>query len=335
MIGFSAHEREHVAQVLAANTARVRSTAGDDHSAAPDNDHPVWKIADFREANALLMQAPYAPQGTLHFKTALNGNSPIAVNLSDLAVPYAIQWSPACLLPESERLLVREVSIAQLQSVQHALQDFEAALRPLRTLFAIADLIDERRSELDTKHVFHLVRNNALECILDIANLRIMFRDGIRPIDPYACDWLSRPRSANTLPPGFSVWALEEAAWIYALHSFETTLPKRYKKSRIYFRRLPRVRSGYIYPRHAALMELLAGKPFTFDELVASQSVNVANLERDLAALYQCRAITTDPKKLAKVSDSDGYNSGLFFRPSTKTTGDENKELQTFTGSLI
>lgn len=335
MIGFSAKQRDYVGRVLSHTTEQVHTMSKGTESAFQAAEQPVWKIADFREANALLLQAPYSPSGVLHFETALDSGSPVAVSLSELAIPYAIQWTPPCAIPESERLNVREVSVTQPQSVQQALQYFETALRPLRALFAVAELIDGRRSEFDAKHVFHLVRNNSLECIVDVAGRRIMLRDGIRSLDLYAAHWLKRPLSASTLPPGFSVWRLDEAAWIYALHGSDTVLPRRYKKSPIYFLRLPRVRSGFIYPRHSVLMEHLSSKPRTFDQLGRAAGVDAANLERDLAALYQCRAITTEAQKLVKQSGSDGGNSGLFSRSSTKTATEQAKELQTVTGPLI
>lgn len=341
LIGFSAEQRAQVAQRLATNNAEATQTDTDSHKRASTASestarHPVWEISDFREANALLLHAPYTEDGKLQFDSPLNANSPVAVHLSELALPFAVQWTawPAENLQNTST--VRTVHIDRPDSLVKTLQYFEALLRPLRTLFALADQMIERRSELDSKHVYHLMRNNMLDCIVDISRRHIMVRDGIRPIDVYDAAWLSRPLLANSQPQGFTIWTMEEAAWIYALHSPAVKLPARYLQAPIYFRRLPRVRTSMLYPRHTNLLETLGCAALTYDQLCECPDIDKANLERDLHGLYLCRAITTQSQKVARESEYPGDNSGLFSRPtSTLGGGSQTYKIDTVPGYLL
>ena len=341
LIGFSAEQRAQAGLLLATNNAEATQTDTGSHklastASAPTARHPVWEISDFREANALLLHAPYTEDGALHFDSPLNATSPVAVHLSELALPFAVQWTawPATNLQNTST--VRTVHIDRPDSLVKTLQYFEALLRPLRTLFAMADQMIERRSELDSKHVYHLMRNNTLDCIVDISRRHIMVRDGIRPVDVYDAAWLSRPLSANSQPQGFSVWTMEEAAWIYALHFPVAKLPARYLQAPIYFRRLPRVRSSMLYPRHTNLLEMLGCAALTYDQLCECQDIDTANLERDLHGLYLCRAITTQSQKVARESENQGDHSGLFSRPATTLGGgSQTYRIDTLPGYLL
>ena len=296
----------------------------------------------------MLIRAEPAHEGEIQLE-AHDAHSPLAVNLADLVLPYAVQWLlrpakpslPSPVLPASNDIAnkvsaAHEVNIDSTQSLIKTLRYFEAILRPLRTLFALAEQMMERRSELDDRHVFHLTRSNTLDCIVDLSTRRLMVRDGMRPVDVYDTVWQPRPLAANTLPPGFSVWSMEEVAWLYGLHRPTIDLPKRYMQSTVYFRRLPRVRSSLLQPRHTNLMELLGSAALTYQQLRESLDIDMENLERDLYSLYLCRAITTRSHKGAVGHDSDPGYSSLFFRtPSIGMNTVQDYTIQTVTGHLI
>ena len=336
LIGFSAQQRANVASFLAANAAEISSANEAAYGAGPATQYPVWQICDFREANALLVLAPYAQSGQLQITPTSQDPSPLGVDLSQLSVPFAVQWTTAAPHMQSDANQLRTFNMDDPDSILKTLQYFEAMLRPLRTIFAISAHMIERRAEIDNKHVYHLVRNNMLDCILDIAEHQVMVRDGLRPVDLDDAAWLSRPLSANSLPQGFSVWSLEEVAWIYALHCPNIVLPNRYMQAPIYFRRLPHVRSGMIYRRHANLLEILGCAALTYDQLCEESDVDVENLERDLNGLYLCRAITTRSQKSAIEADGETSDSNLFSR-STRSGGDSSNtfKLETMPGHLM
>ena len=346
LLGFSAQQRETVTRFLAENSAAARERTQSD----PDMpwQHPVWVLSDYREANALLICAAPAHEGEIQLE-AHDAYSPLAVKLADLVLPYAVQWlsrpadsgfvspvQPASDNKAHNVSTAHEINIDSAQSLVKTLRYFEASLRPLRTLFALAEQMMERRSELDDQHVFHLTRSNMLDCIVDLSTSRLMVRDGMRPVDVYDTAWQSRPLAANTLPPGFSVWSMEEVAWLYGLHRPTIALPKRYMQSPVYFRRLPRVRSSLLQPRHTNLIELLGSAALTYQQLGESLDIDGENLERDLYSLYLCRAITTRSHKGAMGQDSDAGNSSLFFRPpSIGTNTVHDYTIETVTGHLI
>ena len=346
LLGFSAQQRRVVEQLLAENTAAATKHAQSD----PDMpwQHPVWVLSSYREANALLICASPAHEGEIQLE-AHDAHSPLAVKLADLVLPYAVQWlsSPIQGRPASPALPIdnikardaspaHEVDIDSAQSLIKTLRYFEAILRPLRTLFALAEQMMERRSELDDQHVFHLTRTNMLDCIVDLSTRRLMVRDGMRPVDVYDTVWQPRPLAANTLPPGFSVWSMEEVAWLYGLHRPVIALPKRYMQSPVYFRRLPRVRSSLLQPRHTNLMKALGSAALTYQQLRESLDIDVENLERDLYSLYLCRAITTRSHRGAMGHDGDAGHSSLFFRPpSVGANTVQDYTIETVTGHLI
>ncbi len=334
MIGFPAEQRATVARFLAANTAEV--TAKGKIDSGEGAQHPVWHTSDFREANALLLQAPYKDGGELRFDPSLNPDEPMGVHLSELSIPYAVQWASVPVVHQQDAAKVRNVNVDDPDSLLKTLQYFEALLRPMRTLFSLAEQMIERRGELDEKHAFHLVKKNVLDCILDISKRQIIVRDGLRPVDVYGAAWLSRPISANAVPPGFSVWTMEEAAWVYGLHCQSINLPKRYMQAPVYFRRLPRVRSGMLYPRHTNLMELLGCAALTYDQLCEAPDIDTANLERDLNALYLCRAISTRSQKTSGYPDGNSGDSDLFSRPGGPASdGSQAYKLETVPGHLM
>jgi hypothetical protein len=292
VIGFSAEQRALILAQLNLNKAG---------QSAEEPDHPVWQMTDYREANALLVNAQHIARADaqgLHFHTSSDANAMVGLRPSELNVPYAISGT---LRPEIAAMVASAAPNTQLydkHSVVLTLQYFESALRPLRTAFALAYDMTERTSELDDRHVFHIERDSQLQAILDVPNQRVMVREGLRPRDLEEAIWSPRPRSANSLPVGFVVWAAEELGWLLAMHGASASIPSRYFSKSIYLRRMPRVRAHMLYPRHTLLLELLSQQGWKFVDLLSAVGYSDELLRRDLYALYLCHAITTTVRKL-------------------------------------
>jgi hypothetical protein len=305
LLGFTPEQRAQVQSYVAQNTAQAAAGAPDD-GGEPVFKNPVWQITGFREANALLLNTGHARADDaqiVRFSSGTHSADALGVRLTELAVPYALCGGVS---PPIDVLATRSaprVALEDERSVVLALQHFEAALRPLRTVYALAQELIQRRSELDNKHTYHLMRRGTLDVIVDVPQRRVLVRDGLRPFDLDEAAWQPRPMSANSLPMGFSVWMLEEVAWIHALHCHAFNLPGRYRRKPLHLRRMPRVRASLIYPRHADLLEALGKEGCDYDSLVALHPEHADQLKRDLYALYVCRAITTNPDGVT-MSDS-------------------------------
>jgi hypothetical protein len=304
LLGFTAEQRVLVQNYIADNMAQAISVGPDGSELGAK--HPLWQITGFREANALLLNTAHAHVDnaqTVRFNLGTQTTDALGVRLAELVVPYALCGGVS---PQIEALATHSaprIVLEDERSVVLALQWFEATLRPLRTVYALAQELITRRPELDNKHTYHLLRSGRLDVIVDVPQSRVLVRDGLRPFDLDEAVWQSRPMSANSLPMGFSVWMLEEVAWIHAMHSHTFNLPGRYRRKILHLRRMPRVRSSLIYPRHAELLEALGKEACDYDALGALFPEQAEHLNRDLYAMYVCRAITTNPDGVT-MSDS-------------------------------
>jgi hypothetical protein len=304
IVGFTMAQRKSLADQLL-TTSRGSGFEPASHSTqSPEEQahHPDWQLSDYREADALMLNAARSHVGAdriLRFMSDTEHPSPVGVSLSELSVPFAVAQIEALTtaLGSINELQVHAVDLTDNRSVTYALHYFEAALRPLRALFNFACHMMERRPELDTKHTYHLMHKGALNVLLDLPQRRIWVRDSLHPHEIQDCAWESRPQPANSAPPGFTMWTLEEVAWIFARHCTHPRLPARYREQAIYFRRLPRVRPSLLYPRQLQTLEHISLRPWYLDDLAALPQFSHRLLERDLYALYLCRAITTDPRK--------------------------------------
>jgi hypothetical protein len=300
LLGFSAAQRALVESFLALRATPVDKRALKKNDATTAS---IWQISDYREANALLLntqQARMDDQQILRFSPDVKHADLVGVNLAELRIPYALVGEVSLLVHTAVAQNTPQVVLGDSASMQSGLEFFEASLRPLRTLFAMALLLLERRNELDDRHTFHLVRRSVLDAIVDVPQQRVMLRDGPRPFELEEADWLSRPASANSMPQGFVQWSMEELAWIYALHNAEIDLPERYLTLPIYLRQAPQVRPSMIYPRHVALLELLGQEPCTYRRLVDAFPQRPDLLRRDLYVLFACRSITTSPQRVGQ-----------------------------------
>ncbi len=318
LIGFSADHRDFVATQLALNAV--------DHLSQPsgreDTDllHPIWHVTDFREADALLINGErisYSDADDLRFHMAVDGTDILGIRPSELTLPYAVSGE---MVPDVAAVVTQRAPNTMLydqRSITQTLQYFEANLRPLRTLYALAAMMQERRDEIEPKYTYHLERNGNLDAIIDVPNARVMVRDGLRPFDLDEANWLTRPMSANTLPAQFSVFTMEELAWLLGMHRPTPTLADRYYKQPIYLRRMPRVRSSLLYPRHTVLLQWLSQQGCKLEVLVDAMGLHPEVIVRDLHALYMCRAITTTVKNSVLAAEA-GMSSG----PGASASGD-------------
>jgi hypothetical protein len=314
LIGFNEQECTAIAAFITANAMEAEPTAlGEERL-----HHPIWHIVDYLQADALFINGGAVQQSHdnhLYFRSPSSSTEqgiapdspswqemlaehPLAIDLNDLKQP--------CALSQRQRLIDTgllqaanhpEINTQDTRSMLAALQRFEVLVRPLRSMYALAEQLVERRAELDDQHTYHLEDSGTLHAILDVPQKRILMRPTVRPVDIEGDNWCMRPKSASYAPANFIECSFEELAWVFAMHSPQLKLPSRYTRKPIYLRRKPRVRPSMLYARHSLLLEHLHTQPITHAQLCKTPGIDEAWLERDLFALYLCRAITTTPSK--------------------------------------
>ena len=296
LMGFDAESEAAIRRWVEQNAARE----GDGDLA---EQHPIWQVVDFHEADALLIHGagvakrfdsylkflPALQQATTHARTP----APLGIDLADLKLPFALSDEVhlrSLGVDTTEHVLFE---MAQSNSLLQAIQQLEKSLRPLRALYALAGELTERQQELDLNHTYHLERNGALDAIVDLPRRRVLLSPSTRPVDIDSDAWLRRPKSANFAPTHFVECTLHELGWVYAMHSPSIKLPRRYRASPIYVRHNPRIRSSLLNPRHATLMDQLWHGPQTYAQLLKMHPELKDWLARDLNALFLTRSITT------------------------------------------
>jgi hypothetical protein len=315
LVGFSATQRMALATMVLAHQNKNRY-------AKTNADHCAWQLVDATEADALLINVARSiegPHNVLRVYSDATHPGPLGITLSELSLPFAVAYLdalPAHLLPPDK---VHAVDVTSYQSVLDALQYFETVLHPLRALFMFAQQMLAWRSELDVRQIYQLVRPVGLLAVVNFPENIVWLKDGTGPADLGGSVWKSHHLEDDIELSGFTAWTLEEASWIFAKHSFEVQLPQRYFDHPIYYRRQLRVRASLLYPRQIELLEQLSRRPLHYEELAAVDSIDTAQLKHDLYALYMCRAITTDPRKVAAEAARSGH-SGHAFGPSSQST---------------
>jgi hypothetical protein len=327
LIGFSADQQAALAQQLALNRVdHIPAGSAKKGATSSPPPHPIWHITEYNEANALLFNADHISWSDAHdlrFHVAgdASDSGVLGIRPSELTMPYAISGDMPPAVAEMVAKRAPNTMLHDPRSIIQTLQYFEAALRPLRSLFALANLMHERRDELDAKHTFHIERNGTLDAIIDVPRQRVMVRDGLRPFDLDESQWLPRPMSANSLPPNFSVWGMQELAWLMAMHRHTPSIPDRYYAKPIYLSRVPKVRTSLLMPRHSVLLEMLGQQGWQIDQLAPALACTQAVLVRDLNALYVCRAITTTVGNSVLAAEASVANPQLGQESSILTTG--------------
>ncbi len=315
LVGFSAMQRMALATMVLAHQNKNRY-------AKTTADHCAWQLVEVVEADALLINVARSQEGPhnmlrVYIDAAHPG--PLGITLSELSLPFAVAYLdalPPHLLPPYK---VHAVDVTSYQSVLDALQYFETVLHPLRTLFMFAQQMLAWRSELDVRQIYQLVRPVGLLAVVNFPENLVWIKDGTGPTDLNGSIWKSHHLEDDIELSGFTAWTLQEASWIFAKHSFEVQLPQRYFEHPIYYRRQLRVRASLLYPRQIELLEQLSRRPLRYEELAALPTIDTAQLKHDLYALYMCRGITSDPRKVAAETARTGH-SGHVFGPSSQST---------------
>lgn len=259
----------------------------------------IWSIADFREADALLIYGATAISGTgdtVWFQPPqfeMANTSPLGVQINNFTQPFAISH-PTHL--QEMGVNVKNYPAFDLRvpaSLPVILRQFEAVLRPLRNLYTLALELTLRRDKLSTQATYHLETKGRVDAIIDMAESRVLLRPGSRTTDLIEATWHRRPRNANYAPEHFLRCTMSELTWLFAMHCKEPELPRRYLTKPIYLHTLPNIRSSLLSPRHTALLNELAASPHTIDELSVSLPQYSHWLTRDIYALFLLRAIST------------------------------------------
>jgi hypothetical protein len=313
LIGFDANAERVVRQFLLDHAKQTQAEKG----TAPGR-QVMWSIADFREADALLIYGATAIAGAgdhVRFQSPqfeMSHQAPLGVQISDIAQPFAISH-PAHL--KELGVDVKSYPVFDLRvpaSLPMTLRQFEAVLRPLRNLYTLAVELTIRREKLQPQYTYHLESKGRVDAIIDMTERVVMLRPGTRTADLTAATWLKRPASANYAPEHFLRCALAELTWLFAMHCKEPDLPRRYLTKPIYLHALPNIRSSLLYPRHALLLDELAANPHTIDELGVSLPHHARWMMRDIYALFLLRAISTsgpidDPLAVPSIpNETDG-----------------------------
>ncbi len=296
LIGFDQQAQAAVRSFLLAQAGlRDMDSESTDH-------RPHWKIVDFREADAVLIRGASitSVQDTyLQFLPALqhiSPHGPLGVDLNQLKMPHALS-DPVHLKQLGLQLGKYQIfNVEQQASMLRTLAHFESVLLTLRSLYAIAAELFDRRGEFDADHTYHLEQNGGLDAIIDIPSRRVFLRPGAQPQNIGSDAWLRRPRSANFAPAHFVQCSLVEVGWIYASRCLKVDLPKRYLAKPIHILHNPRVRSSLLYSRHTALIDLLWQSPLTIEQLRKLHPATSQWLERDLYAMYLTRCISSQPR---------------------------------------
>lgn len=298
---------------------------------------PYWKIVDFKEADAVLIRGTSVASIDSTFLQMLpalqhtNPHAPLGVDLAHLKMPYALS-EPLHLKKLGLQLGKCPIyNVDQNDSLLRTLVHFESILLTLRSLYAIAAELTERRGEFDADHTYHIEQKGGLDAIIDLPKRRVLLRPGAQPLQISSDAWLRRPKSANFAPAHFVDCSLVEVGWIYALRCPEIELPKRYLKKPIYLLHNPRVRSSLLHSRHTALIDVLWQSPLTIDQLRTLHPATSSWIERDLYAMYLTRCISTQQSSLqgdsAATAPSTFAQSNLEAKKRTNTIAAELQSL--------
>ncbi len=301
-MGFESVEEARVRHWLALHEQQACAQAG-----TTDQEHPIWRVADCQEADALLVCGSSRQQGYasgVQLKQATHKlGGPLGVQLDEIKLPFALSHPQAMELFGIDTACYPEFDPWHDASLLKAVQYFEGVLRPLRSLYSIAWELTQRKHEMDVDHTYHLEFGGSLDAIVDVPGSRLLLRPGVRPADVENAAWLRRPRSANFAPAEFLECSFEELAWVYAQRCPSIVLPARYYTKPIHLRRSPRVRVSMLCPRHATLLDHMSEGAMTLAQLQKTLPGQANSLDRDVYALYLTRAITTrEPQKDSHVA---------------------------------
>jgi DNA-binding transcriptional ArsR family regulator len=205
-------------------------------------------------------------------------------------------------------------------SVRQRLQRFEAWLRPLRSQFALGAVIAGRKDWL--RDVVHVVHEGKLLAVLDFARWQAGIFVPARPVELSMAEWLPSPATGNDIPTSFIRLPLHRLMWTYAVRTATDVLPERYRRKRIYLRRVPMVPARWFAPEHLELMRMLAQTPATFADLLERTGLGQAELAHSLAALFHSGGLTTDPESARRAENHTRLSISLLKLDGEETDSD-------------
>ena len=294
LIGFDASAENAVRQNLLDHNKQTLAEDG-----AQVGRQVLWAVADFREADALLIYGATAVSGSgdgIRFQAPqfeMSPPQPLGVQIGEITQPFAISH-PVFL--RGLGVNVKSYPVFDLRvpaSLPMTLRQFETVLRPLRNLYTLAVELTIRRSKLQVSHTYHLEFKGRVEAIVDMFERIVMLRPGARSLDLTEAIWHKRPKNANYAPEHFLRCSLSELTWLFAMHCKTPELPQRYLSKPIYLHALPDIRSSLLHPRHTMLLDEMAATPHTIHQLQETMPSNQHWVLRDIYALFLLRAVST------------------------------------------
>lgn len=189
-------------------------------------------------------------------------------------------------------------------TIQAALQQFEAWLRPLRAQFVVGALIARRDSE-DRRGTYHLSSRGTLMAVLDFQQGLAAMSGRAHPAELWQATWEKRPPGAGQPPQGFATCTITQLAWAYVRRSERDMLPARYRKEMVYYRHVPRVPLRWLHDSQLMLLRELSSQPGTLLSLRERTGLPLNQLAHDLACLYYAGSVTTSAETAGAYSFSD------------------------------
>ncbi len=276
LLGFSEADCQKVAQAI------CKSAAG----------WPVWELVDFEFADAWCINGANVRRlegNVVEVRTLLPHQPTISLDPLEITRPIAFT-EPLPLGLEAAQI----VNFRSPELMRIALQRFEAWLRPLRAQFVMGSELIARENEL-AKGIYHVLDSHGkLLAVVNLIKWTAALLPIARPVDFEEASWISRPPMAADVPPNFMVMSIVQLMWTYAVRSSQDTLPARYRKSKIYLRRLPQLPAGWLRDEHLVALRALSAAPGKFAELLHLTDLPPELLARALSALYFAGAITTN-----------------------------------------
>jgi hypothetical protein len=287
LIGFEAHQREAVRQVLRARVANPAPRAS-----------VAWELADREEADAWWVHGPAARAvGDGSVEVRVDGSGSIRFYPAEVGRPLA--WSLPVTGAISAQVLFEADSAG---SVEATLLRFEQALQPLTVQLCLASQLLQLEAELGSR-IYHVHAKGRMLAVVDLRG-----DTAVRPTatlhELAGAHWSARPAPAAVFPEDFVRSSLSLLMWQYASRTHEDLLPHRYRLGPIYLRRAPRLPQQLLRDRHLLLLRQLAARPRTFVELQEETGLGAPVLAHELAALYLVGAITANPRRARTLGEA-------------------------------
>lgn len=268
----------------------------------------TWDLSEVGEADALLLNGPRChtlPDGTLRVAPGMPAARALHLALHELGRPIAFGLPLAPHAPPASITF----EPADERSVKLALRGIAQSLSLLVAQFCVASQILQQDNAIGAG-VYHLTAPHGE--LLAVVNLRgdVGVLPTAYPPDIDAASWTAQPRDAAPhIPPHLVRCSLSELMWSYALRTTHETLPDRYTRGPIYFRRPPRLPQRLLGDSHLLLLRELAYSPASFTQLGQRTGLDGSQLAQDLGALYLVGAITANPKRASHGTLRQGPDS--------------------------